>query len=718
MERLERFGHVQAAEAARSGCLACHRNIAVINSKMAFIRDIDGPGKGCVVCHEGDAGATTMAEAHCGLIRNPGDLWQCSAGRGCAKCHSREASIFSAVSTASDPIGQRFHVYRVERSLMSTQMGILNNALCANGLQAIGERPYANFDCDDPLGASPLSGTETYSQWIAEAIRAQRIDRRPRVKALPTSEEARQKWGLPKAMIVDYYRKECARCHNWVDGAIWRGDRHGAGCSSCHVPYSNDAYYEGTDDTLSRDEIRKPLRHTITNAIESIQCTRCHTRGKRIGVSYLGMMEFPFKSPWRENGLGQAKLHNKRYIYVGCDVHLSKGIECVDCHTSIDVHGDGNIYPTTDHAVEIECTDCHGTAQAYPWELPVGYGDALVLHPQEPRGIYQDAGNQYILSARGNPIGNVVRKNNLGELRDMKGGLHPLPFLKTMNQDPKWNADLPGVAMARIPHTDTMECYACHAPWTAQCYGCHLKVDYSGRTTGGTKLQKDWLLSSKRRDRRGNSIAVLTPGVIEETRSFERWERPLLVINKDNRIAPGTPGCQVLATCIDEKGDLVTLNQHFVSSQGLPGLAINPAQPHTTSRAARSCESCHLDPKSMGYGLDGGRFAKLNSYIPGDLSDVKKTVPQICATSFQYDPTVLISKSGEQTQTMTYNAPVGPLKEEDRKTMDRRNVCLACHRHYGTAAWSDLRRRVGQVGSPGEHSQMLDHLLLGKGEKR
>ena len=59
---------------------------------------------------------------------------------------------------------------------------------------------------------------------------------------------------------------------------------------------------------------------------------------------------------------------------MGCDVHLSKGLECVDCHTSIDVHGDGNIYPTTDHAVEIECTDCHGTAEAYPWELPKDMG--------------------------------------------------------------------------------------------------------------------------------------------------------------------------------------------------------------------------------------------------------------------------------------------------------------------------------------------------------
>ena len=119
----------------------------------------------------------------------------------------------------------------------------------------------------------------------------------------------------------------------------------------------------------------------------------------------------------------------------------------------------------------------------------------------------------------------------------------------------------------------------------------------------------------------------------------------------------------------------------------------------------------------MGYGLDGGRFAKLDAFVPGDLSDAQKTVPQICPTSFQYDPTVLISKTGEQTQTMTYNAPVSPLKEKHRKTTDRRGVCFACHQHYGTASWDGLRRRVGRVHSPEEHVKILDDLLFGKDDK-
>ena len=183
--RLDKYAEANPDRIAQQGCLACHRDIRVINAKMAFIRNIGGPGKGCVVCHEGDANATRRDAAHQGMIRNPADLWECAKGRGCAKCHSKNPSVIDVMSTATDPLGQRFHVYRVERSLMSTQMGILNNALAANGLIPIGTRPYANFDCDDPLGPVPLTGTQTYARWVAEAIAQGCIDRREQPASCP-----------------------------------------------------------------------------------------------------------------------------------------------------------------------------------------------------------------------------------------------------------------------------------------------------------------------------------------------------------------------------------------------------------------------------------------------------------------------------------------------------------------------------------------------------
>src|SRR4030095_6630573 len=41
------------------------------------------------------------------------------------------------------------------------------------------------------------------------------------------------------------------------------------------------------------------------------------------------------------------------------DIHLDKGMHCVDCHFRQDAHGDGNLYNEPRAAIEISCEDCH-----------------------------------------------------------------------------------------------------------------------------------------------------------------------------------------------------------------------------------------------------------------------------------------------------------------------------------------------------------------------
>jgi hypothetical protein len=43
------------------------------------------------------------------------------------------------------------------------------------------------------------------------------------------------------------------------------------------------------------------------------------------------------------------------------DIHVDKGLQCMDCHFSQDGHGDGKIYGEVAQQVEIQCQDCHGT---------------------------------------------------------------------------------------------------------------------------------------------------------------------------------------------------------------------------------------------------------------------------------------------------------------------------------------------------------------------
>jgi len=42
------------------------------------------------------------------------------------------------------------------------------------------------------------------------------------------------------------------------------------------------------------------------------------------------------------------------------EVHLEKGMHCVDCHFIQDSHGNSNCTAKCGAAIEIQCTDCHG----------------------------------------------------------------------------------------------------------------------------------------------------------------------------------------------------------------------------------------------------------------------------------------------------------------------------------------------------------------------
>ena len=52
------------------------------------------------------------------------------------------------------------------------------------------------------------------------------------------------------------------------------------------------------------------------NGIPVETCNSCHNRGKRIGVSFEGIMEFPYGTPFFADGSKQNSnaLHTKKYL--------------------------------------------------------------------------------------------------------------------------------------------------------------------------------------------------------------------------------------------------------------------------------------------------------------------------------------------------------------------------------------------------------------------
>ena len=186
---------------------------------------------------------------------------------------------------------------------------------------------------------------------------------------------------------------------------------------------ANVGFHEGRDPTIARDKSGHCLVHTIQSSrkakvkahdtqysgIPINTCTVCHNRGKRIGVSFQGLMETPYASPFAKDGSPQPELRGKHYLAMHQDIHYQKGMLCGDCHTTIDVHGDGFLAASNLACVEIECADCHGTPESYPWDLPLGFGDEFDTSPASGPGR-GTAGELLDVSRRGpsTPLGTVI----------------------------------------------------------------------------------------------------------------------------------------------------------------------------------------------------------------------------------------------------------------------------------------------------------------------
>jgi len=64
--------------------------------------------------------------------------------------------------------------------------------------------------------------------------------------------------------------------------------------------------------------------------------------GSRAAMNLRGMME-PRPRPY-DVPLDQDLLHGHDYTRQQPDVHWERGLACIDCHTTREVHGDGQIY--------------------------------------------------------------------------------------------------------------------------------------------------------------------------------------------------------------------------------------------------------------------------------------------------------------------------------------------------------------------------------------
>lgn len=715
---------------ANNNCLTCHTGIEHIRDlKSEMMHDIFEKAakagykdNSCIVCHGGNPDATTAALAHEGSAKfflaneGPKDFYPDPGSpyinqNTCGMCHEEQVSTQFT-------------------SLMFTEAGKIQGTTWGfGGIQGY-EHNVANQEVDE-LEVHDRLGSDIYKQYMVALKKAEPQVFPGKMTALPEAPTAEEVKINPKLSVYTYLRQDCQRCHTGVKGHNAKGDYRGLGCSSCHSPYSNNGLYEGNDPTIDKTEAGHMLVHSFQasrdakvkvhdqeySGVPTKTCTACHNRGRRIGVSYEGLMESGFHAPYMGTGGDQEKIHKKNYIHLQSDVHLKKGMFCQDCHTSGDMHSLGDLSGAIQGAVEIECQDCHGTPTEYPWELPIGYGDEIVGEaPQhgDPRGVSQDLPTYltygsindkldgYLLSARGNPMPHVVKQGEKVVLFSASGkNIEFSPLKKLVEED---KLSLEGkVAMVQTGlHMEKMECYACHATWAPQCYGCHINIDYS---TGKQKL--DWVAAAKTQNNHGETGEVISQreknnieeylinGEIKEERSYLRWEDPPLVVNGDHRISPAIPGCQTTITVKGPDGEMLLKNHIFkiknvegAGEEGMNAIDMSPVQPHTIQKKARTCESCHTNPKAMGYGIEEGRlYFRPDSNIVMDLTAADgQVIASQVDTQFnrienlEHDWSAIIDEDGNQLQTVGHHfSGSRPLNKEELMRLDRRGVCMSCH---------------------------------------
>jgi hypothetical protein len=391
-------------------------------------------------------------------VRNPGDLRYAPKTCGVEGCHPAD-------------------IHKVNNSLMATNRGIL-----ATLLYYWGERDHQNAEIS--------------------------------VEHLIKTGES--------SLALDYYRKLCATCHLWkqkndLPGAPAFFNDKGGGCSACHYIAAEESPARSSvtkaQESIPAESKEKPHPKVVKQVPED-NCIRCHNRSGRLGLSYIGIFEAEgYGTPYEKGQHSSQQLAGDRfYLKIAEDIHHTKKMACIDCHTRNEIMGDGKNYAHYEEQLEITCRSCH---DAQPG-----------------------------LTRKQNRLNNVGQKDG--------------QFVLTGKIDGKERALRPPDKLAcSAPAHKRLSCSSCHSTWVPQCYGCHAKRDKREKHLDKLALQE-------------------TTGWWEEGRSYIRYEKPMLGVwgNEVVVVTPGCQDLVTLIDEKGEseggfnRFTMAAINPHTIQAKG------------------------------------------------------------------------------------------------------------------------------------------------------
>ena len=368
---------------------------------------------------------------------------------------------------------------------------------------------------------------------------------------------------LENSAADKHLKNLCVGCHlgnqKTEYGKVTESSR-GGGCLACHLNYSLEAEKDMAD---SRTKIVKS-HPSISLQVTNDHCFRCHSRSGRISTNYEGWHETTLLASEMPDSSIYRLIENDRvFIKEQEDVHHQLGMECIDCHHSYELMGDGKHYAHEEDQQDVQCIDCHF------------YGEPKIITADK-----LDNESALITALR---FGNIENKKFLitGKHNHTLINTSVEPdsvYLTTKNSRKKMGMKQPVEVCNRNEAHKNVSCSACHSSWSPSCIGCHNTYD---PVEPGYDMIKNKKIRGSWVEYIGTYTAKLPALGI---RTIENREE----------VIPVAPG---MVLTIDKKSFSKNENDSLVFHR-----LFAPVAPHTTAAKGRSCQSCHNNPEALGFG--------------------------------------------------------------------------------------------------------------------
>jgi hypothetical protein len=288
------------------------------------------------------------------------------------------------------------------------------------------------------------------------------------------------------------------------------------------------------------------------------------------------------------------------------DIHMEKGMHCVDCHFVQDVHGNGKLQGEVRAAIEIQCVDCHGASDAKATLLtsgPASYTSGP--NGRNLRALRTPSGKRRFETKGGKLFQNsMVEPDLTWEVVQTADTINPASdhynqksaMAKTVRLAPDGNfawGDLPNGCEKDTAHTnEKLSCIACHSSWNPSCFGCHLPQKANKKMPA---LHNEGNVSR-------NYVSY----------NFQTLRDDVFMLAHDgdvtgNKIGPARSSCAIHVGSYNGQRESIYVQQQTISAEGMSGVAFSTNVPHTVRGG----------PAKVKSGPDKGRAVNPENYKPG-----------------------------------------------------------------------------------------------------